>query len=430
MESCTAASLGSATLCCNKRMRTEQVRSRLRMMRRAVRLDGKPARQGTRVVILGSTGSIGLATIQVLKRLPGYRIVGLAARQDIDTLEKQVREVSPKYVAVHEPDAARELKRRLGGRAEVLSGPDGVVEVAGRREGDVVVSAMVGSAGLKPTYEAVRQGKRVAIANKETLVVGGELIARAQAKSGAQLLPVDSEHSAIFQCLEGQERAKVRRVILTASGGPFRRRVSLAKVTVREALRHPTWRMGRKITIDSATLMNKGLEIIEAKWLFNLSAPQVEVLIHPQSIVHSLVEFVDGSVLAQMGLPDMKLPIQYALTWPTRVPAALPRLNLAQVGALTFEPPNLKRFLCLKHAREAAEAGGSHPVVLNAANEVAVQAFLNGRIRFTDIPALIGRALDAFRWSRLESLEHIMEIDREARAYVGARSRTSAAASA
>jgi 1-deoxy-D-xylulose-5-phosphate reductoisomerase len=320
---------------------------------------------------------------------------------------------------VHDEAAARELRRRLNGRVEVLSGPQGVVEAAGRPEGQVIVSAIVGSAGLRPTFEAVRRGKRVALANKETLVVGGELITAEMKRSGATLLPVDSEHSAIFQCLEGRPAASVHRIILTASGGPFRTRKNLSRVTVREALRHPTWRMGRKITIDSATLMNKGLEIIEARWLFDLPVDRIDVMIHPQSIVHSLVEFVDGSVLAQLGLPDMELPIQYALTHPRRAALPRPRLDLARVGALTFAPPDTRRFPAMALACDAARAGGTAPVVLNAANEVAVEAFLAGRIGFTDIPRIIGRALKALPARRLEGLEDVVASDREARAVAG-----------
>ncbi len=371
---------------------------------------------GGRVVILGSTGSIGQSTLEVLRGLPAFRVVGLAARRDIVTLERQVRACNPQFVAVEDEAAARTLKRRLNGRVEVLAGAAGVVEAAGRDGVDTVVSAMVGSAGLAPTFAAVRRGRRVALANKETLVVGGEIVTREAARSGARLLPVDSEHSAIFQCLEGHPRAGVRRVVLTASGGPFRTRKALDRVTVAEALNHPTWRMGKKVTIDSATLMNKGLEIIEARWLFGLPVEAIDVLIHPQSIVHSLVEFVDGSLLAQLGRPDMKLPIQYALTWPGRAAVARPRLDLAAGPALTFEPPDESRFPCLVHARAAARAGGAAPVVLNAANEVAVEAFLRRRLPFLGIAALIGDTLAALRPARPNSVAEVTAVDREARA--------------
>jgi len=367
------------------------------------------------VTILGSTGSIGRSTIEVIRRLPGFRIVGLAAHRDVVALERQIREVRPKFAAVCDEAAARDLKRRVGRRVEVLAGPRGVVEAAGRPEAGIVVSGMVGSAGLAPTFEAVRRGKRVALANKETLVVGGELVTREAARTGAELVPVDSEHSAIFQCLAGRGAAAVRRLVLTGSGGPFRTRRSLKGVTVRQALRHPTWSMGKKVTIDSATLMNKGLEIIEAHWLFGLAVDSIDVLIHPQSIVHSLVEFVDGSVLAQLGIPDMRLPIQVALTWPERAAVARERLDLSRTGTLTFEPPDERRFPCLAHARAAVKAGGAAPIVLNAANEVAVEAFLSGRIPFRAIPAVIGGALSTLRPRKPGSVEGILEIDREAR---------------
>ncbi len=367
------------------------------------------------VTILGSTGSIGRSTIEVIRRLPGFSVVGLAAHRDIDRLERQIRQVHPKFVAVCDAAAAKELRRRVGRGVEILPGRAGVVEAAGRPEAGIVVSALVGSAGLAPTFEAVRRGKRVALANKETLVVGGDLVTREAARTGAEIVPVDSEHSAIFQCLHGRSAGLVRRLVLTGSGGPFRTRRSLVHVTVRQALKHPTWSMGKKVTIDSATLMNKGLEIIEAHWLFGLAVDAIDVLIHPQSIVHSLVEFVDGSVLAQLGLPDMRLPIQVALTWPERAAVARERLNLAKVGTLTFEPPDEARFPCLAHARTAVKAGGAAPIVLNAANEVAVEAFLAGRIPFRCIPAVIGGALANLRPKAPRSVGEVLEVDREAR---------------
>ncbi len=369
--------------------------------------------------MLGSTGSIGRSTLDVLRRLPAYRVVGLSAHRDIRTLERQIRAVRPKVVAVADEAAARDLKRRVRGACRVLSGPEGLVELAGHPGAGTVVSAIVGSAGLAPTLEAARCGKRIALANKESLVVGGALITAAAKRSGAVLLPVDSEHSAIFQCLAGRTAQPVKRILLTASGGPFRGVKSLDRVTVAQALRHPTWRMGRKITIDSATLMNKGLEILEATWLFNLPIRAIQVVVHPQSIVHSLVEFVDGSVLAQMGWPDMRLPIQIALTWPGRAPSGAPALDLARAGALTFEAPDEKRFRCLAHARAAGEAGGAAPVVLNAANEVAVEAFLGRRIGFTGIAAVIGATLAAFRPRAPRTLSDILAVDREARAVAG-----------
>ena len=368
-----------------------------------------------RLVILGSTGSIGKSTIDVIGRIPGFRVVGLAASRNVSEMLRQVRRLRPKFVAMEDPESANRLKKKLGRKVEVLEGPDGVAELAGRDGVDVVVSAIVGSAGLRPTFEAVKRGRTIALANKETLVAGGELISRAAKQSGARLLPVDSEHSAIFQCIDGRDPAGIHRILLTGSGGPFRGRKSLKGVTVREALRHPTWNMGKKVTIDSATLMNKGLEVIEARWLFGVPAERIEVVIHPQSIIHSLVEFKDGSVMAQMGLPDMRLPILYALTWPDHVFAGLPRLNLAKSVPLTFESPDQGRFPCIRLARYAASRGGSAPVVLNASNEVAVQAFLEGRIPFTAIPEIIRASLGVHRVEHPSEVERILEIDREAR---------------
>lgn len=343
-------------------------------------------------------------------------MVGLAAAGEVPVVERQVREFKPKFIAIADRVSARELRRKLGRRTEVLEGPEGVAE-AGARDGvDTVVSAIVGCAGLRPTYEAVKRGRTIALANKETLVAGGEVISLAAAKSGAKLLPVDSEHSAIFQCLGGRGTSLVRRIILTGSGGPFRARKSLKGVTVRDALKHPTWSMGPKITIDSATLMNKGLEVIEARWLFGVPADRISVVIHPQSVVHSLVEFVDGSVVAQLGLPDMRLPILYSLVYPDRVDAGLPRLDLSRAGPLTFGPPDTRRFPCLALARKAAKEGGSAPVVLNAANEIAVEAFLAGRIGFTDISRVIAAVLKTRPRQVPRTVDDILEVNREARA--------------
>ncbi len=368
-----------------------------------------------RLVVLGSTGSIGVSTLDVVGRTGAFRVVGLAARRNVRLLAAQVRRFTPRFVAVEDRSAARALRGTLGRKVEVLEGPEGVAEAAGRGGVDTVVSAIVGSAGLRPTYEAVRRGRVVAFANKETLVAGGEVIARAAERAGARLLPVDSEHSAIFQCLDGRDPSGIRRIMLTGSGGPFRGRKSLAGVTVREALRHPTWNMGRKVTIDSATLMNKGLEIIEARWLFHVPVRKIDVIIHPQSIVHSMVEFADGSILAQMGRPDMRVPILYALSYPERLDAGLARLDLMRVGTLTFEPPDPRKFPCLRLAREAAEEGGSAPVVLNAANEMAVQAFLDGRIPFTGIPRVIERTLATRPRRNPRTIGEVLWVDREAR---------------
>ena len=371
------------------------------------------------VSILGSTGSIGVSTIDVIRRLPGFRVAALAARSNAALLERQVRELKPGLVAVYDEAAAAKLARRLGRRFRVVSGPEGVRRAAVHPDAGTVVCAMVGSAGLVPAHAAVAAGRRVALANKETMVAAGEIITRLAARTGAEIIPVDSEHSAIFQCLEGRDPRTVRRIILTASGGPFHGRRSLEGISVRQALAHPTWRMGRKVTIDSATLMNKGLELIEARWLFGVPAEAIEVVVHRQSIVHSLVEFTDGSVLAQMGNPDMRLPIQYALTHPGRLPSPVERLDLARVGNLTFEPPDPAIFTCLSHARRAVELGGYAPVVLNAANEVAVQAFLDRKLGFAGIGRVIGAALRIRPRGKPRDIREVLQADRDARAVAG-----------
>jgi 1-deoxy-D-xylulose-5-phosphate reductoisomerase len=310
------------------------------------------------------------------------------------------------------------VARALGApRPELLAGAAGIVTLAGEVEADVVLSAIVGGAGLLPTMAAIKSGKSIALANKETLVMAGSLMTAAARERAVPLLPVDSEHSAVFQCLEGHNRAEVGRVLLTASGGPFRtmKAADLAKVTVEEALNHPTWRMGAKITVDSATLMNKGLEVIEARWLFDLQPEQVQVVVHPQSIVHSMVEYVDGSVIAQLGVADMGIPILYALTYPRRLPCPADRLDLTRVGPLTFEEPDAERFPCLGLARQALLAGGCAPVILNAANEIAVAAFLKGRIRFTQIPELIEEALTRVSAPALDSIETCVDVDARTR---------------
>jgi 1-deoxy-D-xylulose-5-phosphate reductoisomerase len=305
-------------------------------------------------------------------------------------------------------------------RPELLAGPAGLVTLAEQVDADVVLSAIVGGAGLLPTMAAIQAGKSVALANKETLVMAGSLMTAAARERGVPLLPVDSEHSAVFQCLEGHNRSEVRRVLLTASGGPFRtmKGADLAKVTVEEALNHPTWRMGAKITVDSATLMNKGLEVIEARWLFDLAPEQVQVVVHPQSVVHSMVEYVDGSVIAQLGVADMGIPILYALTYPQRLRCPAERLDLTRVGPLTFEEPDLERFPCLTLARQALLEGGCAPVVLNAANEIAVAAFLDGRIRFTQIPELIAEALAKVAAPALDTIDTCVDVDARTRAAV------------
>jgi 1-deoxy-D-xylulose-5-phosphate reductoisomerase len=363
-----------------------------------------------RLAVLGSTGSIGQQTLEVVRALTGrFRIVGLAAGKNLELLAGQVNEFKPEFVSYVASDRK---KSRLTG-CDVIT----LEELASHPNVDIVVIATSGTAGLGATLAAVKAGKTVALANKESLVAAGEIITAAAKKSGACILPVDSEHSAIFQCLLGEKQAP-RRIILTASGGPFRdySKQQMADITIEKALRHPSWRMGRKVTIDSATLMNKGLEVIEARWLFNVAIENVKVLVHPQSIIHSMVEFVDGSVKAQLSCPDMRLPIQYALTYPDRLNnAGLPRLNWDSFADLTFEPPDTDRFPCLRLAVEAGGAGGTQPAALAAADEVAVELFLAGRIGFPDIPRLIAGALEQHSLKSHPSLDEIIAADKWAR---------------
>jgi 1-deoxy-D-xylulose-5-phosphate reductoisomerase len=379
-----------------------------------------------RLVLLGATGSVGRRALELVDQFPGdFRVEGLAARgSNPDLVADLCLKHRPRAIALTDPSAVDAVARLLPRpHPEILRGTEGLVALAGEVDADLVLSAIVGGAGLLPTMAAIRSGKTVALANKEPLVMAGALMTAAARARGVALLPVDSEHSAIFQCLVGHNRAEVHRILLTASGGPFRRlsKAELAHVTVEQALNHPTWKMGAKITVDSATLMNKGLEIIEARWLFDLEPAQVQVIVHPQSIVHSMVEYVDGSVIAQLGVADMGIPILYAFTYPGRLPAAADRLDLTQVGALTFEAPDAERFPCLALARRALGEGGIAPVVLNAANEVAVAAFLAGHIRFVQIPELIERALDAVPGRRLDDIETCVDVDAETRRLVTSR---------
>ncbi len=373
-----------------------------------------------KITLLGATGSVGRRTLELVSAFPdALTVVGLAARgSNVALLADLCVRHRPKAVALLESDAVDALARLLPHpRPELLRGPSGLVTLAAQPDADVVVSALVGSAGLLPTMAAIQAGRAIALANKETLVMAGGLMTAAARVRRVSLLPVDSEHSAIFQCLQGHNRSEVRRIMLTASGGPFRElpREALSRVTVAEALKHPTWKMGAKITVDSATLMNKGLEIIEARWLFDLAPEQIDVVVHPQSIVHSMVEYIDGSVIAQLGVADMGIPILYALTYPERRPCPAPALNLATIGELTFHEPDVEKFPCLTLARQALTRGGSAPVVLNAANEVGVAAFLEGRIRFTQIPDLIAEALDRAPARTLSTVEACVAVDRETR---------------
>jgi 1-deoxy-D-xylulose-5-phosphate reductoisomerase len=377
-----------------------------------------------RVTLLGATGSIGLRTLEIVSAFPEeLSVAGMAARgSNPELIADLCRKYAPAAVALLEPKAVDALARLLPPpRPEFLSGIDGLVALARDVEADVVLSALVGGIGLLPTMAAIKAGRTMALANKETLVMAGALMTAEARARGVALLPVDSEHSAVFQCLVGHNRGDVHRVLLTASGGPFRERPkdTFATITVEDALRHPTWKMGAKITIDSATLMNKGLEIIEARWLFDLAPSQVQVIVHPQSIVHSMVEYIDGCVLAQLGVADMGIPILYALTYPERRPTPAARLDLTRTGSLTFEEPDTERFPALRLARAALEAGGALPVVLNAANEIAVAAFLERRIGFTEITQLIERALGAEPASPLASIEACVDVDARTRRRVG-----------
>ena len=373
-----------------------------------------------RVTILGATGSIGLRTLELVSSFPDeFTVAGLAARgSNVELVAELCQKYAPAAVALLDTDARDRLARLLPSpRPELLAGVEGLVTLAGQVDADVVVSALVGGVGLLPTMAAIEAGRTMALANKETLVMAGRLMTAAARARGVALLPVDSEHSAIFQCLVGHNRGDVHRILLTASGGPFREwaPARFDAITVEDALKHPTWKMGAKITIDSATLMNKGLEIIEARWLFDVSPDQVQVIVHPQSIVHSMVEYVDGCVIAQLGVADMGIPILYALTYPERRPTPAARLDLTRVGALTFFEPDPVKFPCLRLAREALEAGGAAPIVLNAANELANAAFLDRRIRFVDIPQLIERAVEAEGAGAITSIEDCIEVDARTR---------------
>jgi 1-deoxy-D-xylulose-5-phosphate reductoisomerase len=369
-----------------------------------------------RLAILGSTGSIGRSTLDVVEGLGDIEVVGLAARSSVDTLVAQVERWRPKIVAVEDGDACERVRARVPAGTTVLGGPDSLSAMASLPDIDTVLVAVVGAAGLRPTLAALDAGHDVALANKETLVAGGEIVTRARARSGARLVPVDSEHSAIFQCLVGEDPAAVKRLILTASGGPFLRRPidDLRRATVEEALAHPTWNMGPKVTVDSATLMNKGLEIIEAHWLFDVDPARIDVVIHPQSLIHSMVEFVDGSIMAQLATPDMRGPIQYALTAPGRRTGPVRPMEWNRL-TMTFEQPDPARFPSLALAREALRAGGTAPATLNAANEVAVSRFLKRNVDFTDIAAIVGTVLAKHAPRQAATLEAVLDADAWAR---------------
>jgi len=372
-----------------------------------------------RIVILESTGSIGASTLDVVSKFPDrFQIVGLAAGSNDQILEAQIRTFQPKVVALSCPDAAKRLRTRLGNaQVEVLDGELGLCEVARFPQCDLVISAIVGGAGLKPTLSAIQAGRQVALANKEPMVMAGQLMQQEAHNHGVTIFPIDSEHSAIFQSMEGHRKVDIRRIVLTASGGPFWDwpATDLEHVTPAQALKHPNWKMGAKITTDSATLMNKGLEVIEARWLFDLPASQIDVVIHRESIIHSLVEYCDGSVISQLGHPDMRTPISYAMNYPERVPLHPPLLDLGKIGKLTFFPPDTEKFPCLQLAYHALAGGAGLPATLNAANEVAVHAFLNNQISFLDIPKVIKEAMTAYCPTPLSTIEDVLDVDQWAR---------------
>ena len=387
------------------------------------------------VTILGSTGSIGLSTLDVMSRhRQQFEAVALTANTNVETLTEQCLVWRPKYAVMTHPEAAARLRaalRRQAPEVRVLSGAEGLQEVASCAETDYVMAAIVGAAGLLPTLAAARAGKRVLLANKESLVMSGQLFMDAVRRNGACLLPVDSEHNAIFQCLpahpdDNAEGAGITRIMLTASGGPFRTRPlqTLPEVTAAEACAHPNWDMGRKISVDSATMMNKGLEVIEACWLFNTGVDNIEVVIHPESIVHSLVEYADGSVLAQLGNPDMRTPIAHAMAWPERMESGVAKLSLFDVAQLNFEKPEPQRFPCLGLARQAFAEGGTATAILNAANEIAVAEFLAGRIRFTEIAEVVARTLDGVAVQQADTLEQVLDADQRAREYAAGACRS------
>ncbi|MBQ8296919.1 MAG: 1-deoxy-D-xylulose-5-phosphate reductoisomerase [Ruminococcus sp.] len=375
------------------------------------------------ISILGSTGSIGTQALEVAEK-HGFRIAGLAAHSSVELLEQQARKFRPEFVCVCNEEKFPELKSRLADTSiNLLCGNEGLSKIASLEQNDIVLNSVVGMVGLVPTLAAIEAGKDVALANKETLVAGGNLVMSRAAEKGVNIYPVDSEHSAIFQCLQGNKRSQLSKIILTASGGPFFKKSydELRSVTKADALKHPNWSMGSKITIDSATLMNKGLEFIEAKWLFDLEPEQIEIVVHRQSVVHSAVEYNDYSVIAQLGVPDMKIPIQYALLYPDRFECPTKRLSLTDYGTLTFEKPDYETFKCLSAAIEAVSRGGAYPCLVNSANEEAVRAFLADEISFIEIGEIVSSVLDKFEYFDICSVDDVMKADKLAREYVTER---------
>jgi len=376
------------------------------------------------IAILGSTGSIGTQTLDIVQKNPDLNVVGLGAGKNIDLLEKQIREFKPVLAAVFDEQKAEELKIRVADTpTRIVSGMDGLIELSVLPESEILVTAIVGMIGIRPTIEAIRAGKDIALANKETLVTAGHLIMPLASQMNVSILPVDSEHSAIFQALHGEQRREISKLLITASGGPFRGRTAeeLEHVTVEQTLRHPNWVMGQKITVDSATLVNKGLEVMEARWLFDVELSQIQVVVQPKSIIHSMVEFRDGAVIAQLGTPDMRLPIQYALFYPERRYLDGERLDFRKLKEITFEEPDMKTFLGLPMAIEAAEKGGSMPTVFNAANEAAVKLFLERKIGFTDIYRIIRSSMDEHRVISAPGLDEILTVEKETRDRIESR---------
>ncbi len=374
-----------------------------------------------KISILGSTGSIGTQTLEIVRNNPDLEVVAVAAGTNVDLMEKQIREFRPLKAAMWSEEAAAELAIRVADTGiKVVSGMDGLIEISTMEEAEVLVTAIVGMIGIRPTIAAIECGKTIALANKETLVTAGHIIMPLAAKYGVDILPVDSEHSAIFQSMNGENKTRVSKIILTASGGPFRgkKRDELSKMSMEDALKHPNWSMGRKVTIDSATLVNKGLEVMEAKWLFDVSLEQIQVVVHPQSIIHSAVEYVDGGIMAQLGAPDMKLPIQYALFYPDRRPMNGKRVDFFELGQLTFEEPDIETFSGLRLAYDAARRGGSMPTVFNAANEMAVALFVEKKIGFLQIPELIEKSMGHHRVIENPSVDEILQTETETYEYI------------
>ena len=377
-----------------------------------------------KIAILGSTGSIGTQTLEVVRANGDIQVLGISAGRNIKKLEEQAREFCPRLVAVWEEDAARELRIKLQDTdIKVVSGMEGLLELASMEETEILVTAIVGMLGIRPTIEAIRAGKDIALANKETLVTAGHLIMPMAEKYGVRILPVDSEHSAVFQCLNGERQEEIHKLLLTASGGPFRgrKRKDLEQVTLADTLKHPNWVMGQKITVDSATLVNKGLEVMEAKWLFDVELDQIQVVVQPQSVIHSMVEFKDGGIMAQLGTPDMRLPIQYALYYPERRYLDGERLDFAKLGQITFEEPDMETFLGLPMAVQAAREGGSMPSVFNAANELAVKKFLHEEIRFLDIYDIIGQSMERHKKTESPDLDEILAVENETYQWIESR---------